>query len=174
MTGKLKKHSDKEDRTSVRFDYNKVRLSAEGPSQSRQCPNGSWKIARPGTEKMDAMIRAMAEIKEAGHTINRIIKVIDEITFQANLLALASTADISRTGQREQALALMSEEVRSLIAKSAKAVEELAELIDRPIEKVSNGTRIAGKTSVTLAEIVGISSKFSALFAEVDVSRNVQ
>jgi methyl-accepting chemotaxis protein len=110
--------------------------------------------AERGNARMKAMTAAMEEIREAGHSISRIIKTIDEIAFQTNLLALNAAVEAARAGQHGRGFAVVAEEVRSLAARSAAAARETAEMIEGTILSVDKGARIAGETAGALEEIV--------------------
>ncbi|MCF6267561.1 MAG: methyl-accepting chemotaxis protein [Desulfuromusa sp.] len=152
----------------------RTKQSAESASLANQLANGAQKAARTGTERMSSMVTAMDEINTAGQNISKIIKVIDEIAFQTNLLALNAAVEAARAGQHGKGFAVVAEEVRNLAARSAKAAEETAQLIEGSVEKTKNGAELAGKTSEALAEIVGSITKVTDLVAEIAAASNEQ
>jgi methyl-accepting chemotaxis protein len=100
------------------------------------------------------MMSAVNEITEDSHSINQVIKVIDEIAFQTNILALNAAVEAARAGAAGKGFAVVAEEVRNLAAKSSQAAKDSGGLILNSIEKADLGARIAKGTAASLAEIV--------------------
>ncbi len=148
--------------------------SADNANQANQLAGEAAQAAATGSERMAEMITAMGEINEAGQNINKIIKVIDEIAFQTNLLALNAAVEAARAGQHGKGFAVVAEEVRNLAARSAKAAQETAELIEGSVEKASNGTQIAERTAGSLEEIVTAITKVDDLLGEIAAASSEQ
>ncbi|MDY0190538.1 MAG: methyl-accepting chemotaxis protein [Desulfuromonas sp.] len=148
--------------------------NAENADQANQLSVTTSSAVEKGGQQMNGMVAAMAEINEAGQNISKIIKVIDEIAFQTNLLALNAAVEAARAGQHGKGFAVVAEEVRNLAARSAKAAQETAELIEGSVKKTMNGTQIAEETSSALQEIVGSITKVTALVADIAVASNEQ
>ncbi len=148
--------------------------SAENAKQVNQLTAEARKAADTGSTSMGAMIAAMGEINGASKDISRIIKVIDEIAFQTNLLALNAAVEAARAGQHGKGFAVVAGEVRNLAARSAKAAEETAELIEGSVAKATNGTQIAEKTAGALDEIVNSITKVSNLIEAIAASSSEQ
>jgi methyl-accepting chemotaxis protein len=110
--------------------------------------------AEHGTGQMNEMMDAVREINDASHSINSVIKIIDDIAFQTNILALNAAVEAARAGQYGKGFAVVAEEVRNLAAKSAEAAKNTGGLIENSVAKAELGVTIAGRTNESLEEIV--------------------
>lgn len=105
-------------------------------------------------QRMQAMLEAMDEINNKSNEISKIIKSIEDIASQTNILALNAAVEAARAGSAGKGFAVVADEVRSLASKSAEASKNTAVLIESSLQAVANGTRIAGETSQSLANVV--------------------
>ena len=151
-----------------------VRTNAENAGAANQLSSESQKAAEKGNRQMSEMVQAMGEINEAGQNISKIIKVIDEIAFQTNLLALNAAVEAARAGQHGKGFAVVAEEVRNLAARSAKAAEETAELIEGSVALTDKGNQMAQQTAGALKEIMESTNKVSDLLEEIAAASNEQ
>lgn len=160
--------------SSMNVIDNQVSQSAQNANQADKLAVEARGAASAGNVQMGEMVEAMKEINVASQDIGKIIKVIDEIAFQTNLLALNAAVEAARAGQHGKGFAVVAEEVRNLAARSAKAAQETAELIESSTEKTSQGTKIAERTSTALEEIVGSITKVTDLIGEIAEASNEQ
>lgn len=123
--------------------------------------------AEKGSRQMNEMMLAVKEINDASQSINKVIKVIDDIAFQTNILALNAAVEAARAGQHGKGFAVVSEEVRSLASKSAAAAKDTGALITNSIEKAELGARIAEATASSLTKIVSGINESSRLVGEM-------
>ncbi len=144
-----------------------TKLNAENAVKASQLASSARNSADEGNKKMQHMLRAMEEINESSAQISRIIKVIDEIAFQTNLLALNAAVEAARAGVHGKGFAVVAEEVRNLAQRSAKAARETTELIEKSVERASNGTEIAQQTAAALQEIIHGITKVTDLVGEI-------
>ncbi len=148
--------------------------NATQASQANTLVNSVKDMAAAGNDQMKSMIQAMDSINESSETISKIIKTIDDISFQTNILALNAAVEAARAGEAGKGFAVVAEEVRNLAAKSASAAGETAEMIEDSIHKVANGTKIVEETAKSLDAIVRSIDEIVGLISNIAVSSNDQ
>jgi len=151
-----------------------TKANADNANQASKLASQAHKAADDGNQQMQQMVAAMCDINESGQNISKIIKVIDEIAFQTNLLALNAAVEAARAGQHGKGFAVVAEEVRNLAARSAKAAQETAALIEGSVEKAEHGVSIANSTSAAFTEIVDQIQKVNDLISEIAASSSEQ
>ena len=107
-----------------------------------------------GNEQMVEMKEAMDNISSSSNEISKIIKSIQDLAFQTNILALNASVEAARAGKAGSGFAVVAEEVRNLANKSALNAKNTEELISKTLTDVANGTRITAQTATSLAKIV--------------------
>lgn len=90
--------------------------------------------------KMEQLKIATKNIDESSMQIKSIIKTIEDISFQTNILALNASVEAARAGSAGKGFSVVSDEVRNLALKSAEAVSDTGALIGRSIQDVKSGT----------------------------------
>ena len=105
-------------------------------------------------QKMQELMTAMDEIKQTSHQIQGIIKTIDDIAFQTNILVLNAAVEAARAGAAGKGFAVVADEVRSLAGKSTEASQNTQELIKNSISAVERGGALATDAAKVLDETV--------------------
>ncbi len=132
------------------------------------------KNAQLGAEQMNDLMRSMKDINEASRSIEKVIKVIDDIASQTRILALNATVEAAHAGVQGKGFTVVAEEVRSLAAKSADAAKDTAQLIADSIEKAVQGARIAQATAASLASIVQGVSESTSIVRDISQASDMQ
>lgn len=158
---------------SIEDIQNQVKLNAENANNAKDLSFAVKNDALKGNLQMNDMLNAMNEINESSFNISKVIKVIDDIAFQTNILSLNAAVEAARAGQHGKGFAVVADEVRNLSARSAKAAKETTDLIENSINKAELGTIIAKKTADSLNKIVEGVEKVALLLSDIaDASKD--
>lgn len=127
--------------------------------------------AAESSRSMQEMVNAMAEISGKSDEIRKIVKTIEDFSFQTNILALNAAVEAARAGDRGKGFSVVANEVRSLANQSSAASKSTAALIQSSLQAVENGRKIANEADNALSEVVsGIDNVSELLFHITDTS----
>jgi methyl-accepting chemotaxis protein len=86
---------------------------------------------------------AMRAIDESSKSVTEIVKVIQKITAQTNLLAMNAAIEAAHAGEAGAGFAVVADEVRTLAESSAKSAKEIEALVKDMASKIGSGVRLS-------------------------------
>ena len=89
---------------------------------------------------MEQLTIATRNIDQSSNQIGSIIKTIEEIAFQTNVLAVNASVEAAHAGSAGKGFSVVADEVRSLANKSGEAAQNTSVLIGRSIQDIKVGT----------------------------------
>ena len=151
-----------------------VHQNRENTQEAASLAKQAKQYAEKSNDEMGRMSTSMQELKNSSNEIAKIIKVIDEIAFQTNILSLNAAVEAARAGDAGKGFAVVAEEVRNLAQRSAQAAKDTAVIIESNINLSDNSADIAKNVKESVELIGDQSKKVSELLDEISVATNEQ
>ena len=151
-----------------------ARKNAENSQAANQLVTQSQQKFEETNRSLEAMVQAMGDIKDSSDKVANIIKVIDEIAFQTNIMALNAAGEAARAGEAGMGFAVVADEVRNLAQRCAQAAKDTASLIEESITKSNDGKAKVDQVAVAIRSISEESAKVKTLVDEVSLGSGEQ
>lgn len=151
-----------------------VHQNRENTQQAAVLAKQAKQYAEKSNTEMVKMSDSMNNLKNSSNEIAKIIKVIDEIAFQTNILSLNAAVEAARAGDAGKGFAVVAEEVRNLAQRSAQAAKDTTIIIESNIDLSDSSVNIAKAVRESVASIEEQATKVSDLLDEIAVATNEQ
>lgn len=129
---------------------------------------------KEGSVAVEQMTDAIGEIKDSSEKIGSILKTIEDIAFQTNLLALNAAVEAARAGEAGKGFAVVADEVRNLARRSGDAVKDTATLITGTVDRVANGVKISGEIEKRFTAIMSTTGSIVKMIDEINTAAGEQ
>ncbi len=138
--------------------------------------NASKKTGEAGAEmgeanqKMSELVSAMEEISTYSNEIQAIIKTIEDIAFQTNILSLNAAVEAARAGEAGKGFAVVADEVRNLAGKSAEAVNNTTALIESTVASISKGNALVDEVAQRMNAVSDAAGEVAKINGEISTA----
>lgn len=116
----------------------------------------------------------MIKISADSDKTSRLLKNIDEIAFQTNLLSLNAAVEAARAGEAGAGFAVVADEVRNLAQHAASTAKDTEKLIDTTMENMKEGVELVTATMKEFYKMGEDAKKVSELFSEISEASQEQ
>lgn len=141
--------------------------NADNATSTNEITRETNSLIISGASDVHNMSGAMDEINVSSEQIMMIVRTIEDIAFQTNLLALNAAVEAARAGEAGKGFAVVADEVRNLAGRSAQAAQETTQMIAGTVDKVKRGAEIAGKLDESFSRIEDRSKNLATHIEEI-------
>lgn len=152
---------------SVSNITDQIHLSTDNCVAAQELVDQAARYTSEADDKMTQLTAAMNHVAHSSDEIEKIIKAIEDIAFQTNILAINAAVEAARAGEAGKGFAVVAEEVRSLAAKSSEAAKTTADLINQSIKDVRTGADATGQAADIMRVIDQCTSSIKGKMHEI-------
>jgi len=152
-------------------------VAKEGKDMTMNTAN-EIKVIEGAIQKLSEVINILGD---RSRQIGEIVTVIKDIADQTNLLALNAAIEAARAGEQGRGFAVVADEVRKLAEKTAKATDEIAEMIrgiqsevdvaegsmQDATKKVASGVELSNKSAEILGQIFSKAQELQSMIQQI-------
>ncbi len=124
--------------------------------------------AKQSSDDAGGMVAAMKENDQNFRKIARILKLIDDIAFQTNILSLNAAVEAARAGEAGRGFSVVAEQVKNLAQKSAQASKDTADLLETANIGIQESMYVADGIKASADAAVAAMEKVTTLMDEVN------
>lgn len=181
--------------SSVEQMSTSIQEVAENAEKTASISNDAFISAKEGNTVMDQTVDSIQGLRstigdtskkikrlgESAQQISQVVALIDEIALKTNLLAINASVEAARAGELGQGFTAVAEQVGALAEQSAKATQEIAQLItgiqqetqevvaamETGTSQVVDSTRLVEATKVSLGAVLTKSQEIDQLMKSI-------
>lgn len=131
-----------------------VKENRDNSEKSAQYTNEVATAMENSKQQMAQMREAMDKIQESSKQVVGVIKAIEDIASQTNLLSLNASIEAARAGEAGRGFAVVAGEIGGLANESADAVNTTRDLIKVSLDEIERGNAIVNDVVASLDEAV--------------------
>jgi methyl-accepting chemotaxis protein PixJ len=183
---------------SVEQMSNSIQEVAENAEKTAVISNDAFTSAKEGNTVMDQTVDSIQGLRttigdtskkikrlgESAQQISQVVALIDQIALKTNLLAINASVEAARAGELGQGFTAVAEQVGALAEQSAKATQEIAQLItgiqqetqevvaamETGTSQVVDSTRLVEATKVSLSTVLNKSQEIDRLMKSISLA----
>lgn len=144
-----------------------VQNIAQGAQKAAEISGTVRKDLHASEDKMRTMVGMIEHINTKSVEIHKVVKAIEDISFQTNILALNAAVEAARAGTSGQGFAVVADEVRNLATKSAEAAKETASLLGETSDSMAASARAAEDTAESLQHVTVLANEMDKLLSQI-------
>ena len=144
-----------------------VQQTAQTARRAEQTSSSARDRASHGGRSVSELISTMRSIDAASGRVAEVIRVIEGIAFQTNLLSLNAAVEAARAGEHGKGFGVVASEVRALAGRCAEAAKEIRSLIGDSTEQVAQGSSSVAQAAEVIERIVHSVNDVTSLVHEI-------
>ena len=130
-----------------------IKSSAEHTLEGNNMMISSKKAIEEAGRIIEESTQNIEAVYESSSKISAITKIIEDIAFQTNILALNASVEAARAGEQGKGFAVVAAEVRNLAQTTQTSVKSITDLIENVYDKIDKATGTARESQEIFIEI---------------------
>ena len=151
-----------------------VQRNAKSSREAAEYTNDANRLLTGANQKLEQMLDSMRDISSSSERISKIIRVIDEIAFQTNILSLNAAVEAARAGEAGMGFAVVADEVRNLAQRCSQAAKDTSGLIEESIQHSKTGKVRLDEVAAAMRQVTDSALQVQRLSNEVNAGSEEQ
>jgi methyl-accepting chemotaxis protein/methyl-accepting chemotaxis protein-1 (serine sensor receptor) len=151
-----------------------VQRNARSSREAAEHTNDANRLLTGANQKLEQMLDSMRDISSSSERISKIIRVIDEIAFQTNILSLNAAVEAARAGEAGMGFAVVADEVRNLAQRCSQAAKDTSGLIEESIQHSKTGKVRLDEVAASMRQVTDSATQVQRLSNEVNAGSEEQ
>jgi len=151
-----------------------VQKNAENSKSVAEFTTTANRVLTEANHKLTQMLESMKDISTSSEKISKIIRVIDEIAFQTNILSLNAAVEAARAGEAGMGFAVVADEVRNLAQRCSQAAKDTSVLIAESIAHARTGKVRLDEVAQAMQQVTSNSCEIGKLSDQVSSGSDEQ
>lgn len=140
-----------------------IKENSENAAEASEKANAAGAEVQEVNTMMSELVSAMHEISEFSGETKKIVKTIEDIAFQTNILSLNAAIEAARAGAAGKGFAVVAEEVRNLAGKSAEAAKNTTRIIESTVNSIVSGNQLCAEVAEKMNKVGETAGKVTAI-----------
>ncbi|MEM7779856.1 MAG: methyl-accepting chemotaxis protein [Pseudomonadota bacterium] len=116
-----------------------IQTSAQKADETNSAASKARENAAQNGQLVEVAMEAMDQIRSSFTEVEQITKMIQDIAFQTNILALNAGVEATRAGEAGKGFGVVASEVRALAQRSSEAVTAIQDLMGSSAQSIEHG-----------------------------------
>ncbi|MCZ9839775.1 methyl-accepting chemotaxis protein [Brachyspira hyodysenteriae] len=130
-----------------------IKASADNSVSGKNMMSQSMENIEGAANIIAQTVSNIEEVHQASDKIKDITKIIEDIAFQTNILALNASVEAARAGTQGKGFAVVASEVRNLAQTTQSSVKDITSLVDNTAEKIDTATNTARESQEIFVQL---------------------
>ena len=138
---------------SIEEMVSNIKTSAEKSLLGKNMMSESMQYIENAANIIAQTASNIEEVYQSSEKIKDITKIIEDIAFQTNILALNASVEAARAGDQGKGFAVVASEVRNLAQTTQASVKDITELVDNTSQKIDTATQTAKQSQEIFVDL---------------------